>query len=117
MRKIYRYKDLTKVVQKEEHVTLTVEFVTDGNTGVTAVNIPGPNDPTILNEGSANIGKGKDLYSELTACVTDVANPIPEEDTITVRYFINEDLLLEHTNAKSVSDQPMIILMIKFVES
>ena len=114
MRKIYRYRDLSFPVADNENVVLTVEFVSDGNIVHTFINIPGNNDPEIQDEGTAFLGQGKDLRNETTISVSDIANPIPAEDTITIRYKINGQLLIEHSNPKTETEQPFVILFIKF---
>jgi hypothetical protein len=117
MRKTYRYRNLSCLVKDDEKVNFTVEFVSDGNTGQTLVNVPGPNDPEILDSGTAYIGKGKSLRGDTTICFSDVANLIPEEDTIKIKYMINDQLICEHSNKKTEEKQPIIILFIKFLKS
>lgn len=117
MRKTYRYRNLQFIVVDDEDVWFTIEFVSDGNTGETFVDIPGEDDPNISDEGTVLLGKGADLRSEITVCVSDIANPIPEEDEIIVRYKINDQILVEHKNPKTESERPWIVLSIQFPES
>lgn len=114
MRKTYRYKNLLFAVADNTGVNFTVEFVSDGNTGQTIINVPGPNDPEIENSGTIFIGKGEDLRGEATVCVSDIANLIPDEDEIVIHYKINGKLIVEHKNLKSEEKRPLIILSIKF---
>ena len=117
MRKIYRYEDLSFSGDKDEEVTFKIDFVSDGNIGHTVINIPGNDDPEIANSGEKSLGKIEDLITEATVSVSDIANPIPEEDTIIIDYFINNKLLVRHENLKSETDRPYVILKIKFSES
>ncbi|MDZ7695251.1 MAG: hypothetical protein U5K69_29745 [Balneolaceae bacterium] len=117
MRKTYRYKDLQVPVGDEEEVEFTVEFISDGNVAQTVVNVPGEHDPAIENAGSASLGKGKNLRNMPTICFSDVANPIPEEDSIRVIYKVNGEVLVEHENAKSEEERPYIVLSIRFNQS
>jgi hypothetical protein len=114
MRKVYRYKNLSVAVADNEAVNFTVQFISDGNTGQTVVNIPGPTDPSILDSGTVALGTGASLRSEDTIVVSDVANLAPQEDEVRIQYLVNGKLLVEHSNQKSESDRPMIILMIQF---
>ncbi|MCE5332500.1 MAG: hypothetical protein LLF95_10245 [Bacteroidales bacterium] len=117
MRKTYTYKDLSFAVPDETDVNFTVKFISDGNSGLTLINVPGPKDPKIENTGTAFIGKGKDLRHEAIFCVSDIDNPVQQEDEIRVQYFINGVLIKEHVNLKSDEKRPMIILIIKFPAS
>lgn len=117
MRKTYRYKDLSFAIADDDDVNFTVKFVSDGNCGQTAINVPGSNDPAINDSGTIFIGKGKDLRCDTTICVTDVANLLPEEDEIRIRYIINGQLIIEHQNLKSEEERPLIILSVKFPKS
>lgn len=117
MRKIYRYENLSYRADKDEEVIFEIDFVSDGNIGHTVINIPGDDDKEIANAGKANLGKIKALTSENTVAVSDVANPIPNEDKVTIDYYINGDFLVRHENLKSDTDRPYIILNIKFTAS
>jgi len=117
MRKTYRYKELSFAIADDDDVNFTVEFVSDGNIGQTVINVPGSNDPEIEDSGTKFIGKGKDLRGETTICVTDVANLLPDEDEIRIRFIVNGQLIIEHQNLKSEEERPLIILSIKFPKS
>ncbi len=114
MRTIYRYRDLEFPVADNTDVIMTVEFISDGNTALTFINVPGSNDPKIEDEGSVLLGKGEDLRSETTISVSDVSNLVPEEDDITIQYKLNGTLIQQHTNSKNDEEHPIIILFIKF---
>jgi len=114
MRKTFRYKNLSFAVADETDVNFTVEFMSDGNTGQTLINIPGPNDPEIQDAGSTLIGKGIQLRGDTTICFSDIANLNPNEDEIRIQYKINGQLLKEHINMKTDEKTPIIILFINF---
>ena len=114
MSKTYRYKNLTSMVADDEEALFKIRFVSDGNMGQTVVNVPGDNDPEIENEGTALLGKGEDLRGDSTVSFSTIQNPIPEEDKIIIEYTINDNLLVAHNNDKSESDNPSIVLVIKF---
>jgi hypothetical protein len=81
------------------------------------VNIPGDNDPEIANTGERSLGQLKTLTSEKVMSVSDIANPTPEVDDIIVEYYINSTLLVRHSNPKTETDRPIVILKIKFIAS
>lgn len=114
MRKTYRYKNLEYAVADYTQVVFSVEFISNGNTGQTGVNVPGPNDKDISNSGSAIIGTGAELRGEKTICISDVANLIPEEDEIVIHYKLNGDIIQIHRNDKMEEERPIIILIINF---
>ncbi|PIQ30262.1 MAG: hypothetical protein COW63_10160 [Bacteroidetes bacterium CG18_big_fil_WC_8_21_14_2_50_41_14] len=116
MHKIYRYRNLSFKVPDETEVLLMVEFISDGNLGHTAINVPGSGDSEIENSGSVNIGIGSNLRGDKTTVSTEVANLIPQEDEIRVAYRLNGQLIKEHVNLKSEADKVKIILYIKFPE-
>lgn len=114
MIKNYIYDNISIAVDDDTKVYLTVEFISDGNTGVTIINPPEGKAKKIIDAGTKYIGLGKNLKSSPVIVVSDIANPIPEEDEITVHYKINGDLILEHSNAKSETKRAGIIIFIKF---
>jgi hypothetical protein len=114
MRKIYRYEKLSFSAAADEDIQLEIKFISDGNIGHTVINVPGDNDPEIANSGKSNLGNIKSLLSDKTFIISDIANPIPQEDTIAVEYYINKKLLIKHSNPKSETDRPYVILTIKF---
>ncbi|WP_291131715.1 hypothetical protein [Flavobacterium sp. UBA7682] len=114
MRKIYRYENLSYTGNKEEEIIFKIKFISDGNIGHTVINIPGDDDKEIANSGKSNLGKIDDLKKEKTISVSDIANPIPEEEDIIIEYYLNDILLVRHENPKSETDRPYVILKIKF---
>jgi len=114
MRKTYRYRNLIYPVANDSDVNFTVEFISDGNSGQTLVNIPGPKDPEIDNSGTKFLGKGKELRGDTTISVSDIANLVPDEDEIRIRYKINGEILVEHQNPNSEEESLSSILFIKF---
>jgi hypothetical protein len=117
MRKIYRYEKLSYKGEENEAVVFAVKFISDGNIGHTVINIPGNFDPEIANSGERSLGKLKALLAEKTISVSDIANPVPEVETIIIEYYINNVLLVRHENPKTETDRPYVILKIKFSKS
>jgi hypothetical protein len=117
MIKTYRYKNLSFPVGNETEVKFTVEFKSDGNSGLTVIDVPGDAEHEIKNSGTITIGKGKDLRSEATICNSRIDNLIPEEDEIRIHYKINDVLIQEHVNPKSEAERVEIILKINFPQS
>jgi len=116
MRITYRYKNLIFPVLDDTEVTLRVQFISDGNSGQTVINVPGTNDRQINNSGFTFLGHGANLRGDSTICFSDIANLIAFEDEIRIHYIINDILLVEHVNQKSEEERPLIVLSIKFPE-
>lgn len=116
MSKTYRYKNLTHALADDEEANFTIKFISDGNMGQTVINVPGDNDPEIEDEGTVLLGTGEDLRGEKTVSFSTIQNPVPEEDTISIEYSINDTVLVEHENDKQESENPFIVLVIEFPE-
>lgn len=114
MRKTYRYNNLSYAVADETDVNFTVQFISDGNSGQTTLDVPGNLDPEIEDSGTVFIGKGKDLRTAATLCFSSIDNKIQEEDEIRIQYKINGALIQEHSNLKTEEQRPVIILKINF---
>jgi hypothetical protein len=114
MSKTYNYKGLSFPVADDTNVYLEVEYVSNGNTSFTVVNKPGPIDPEIDNEGKVLIDIGRNLRSETTYVNTQVDNLVPQADTIKIRFKLNGTVITEHTNPKSETASPFIVLHINF---
>ena len=114
MIKTYRYRGLSFNVADEEPVYLEVRFISDGNSGPTVINIPGPHDPEIPRDGTVYIGKGSDLRGPETIIFSVLNNMVLEEDEVRVRYYLNGEFLEEHENKKEESDRPIVVLFVKF---
>jgi hypothetical protein len=116
MRKIYRNKNISVSVGDNESVNFKVKFISDANSGLTSIDVPSDNDQEIRNEGSVNIGQGRELKGEKkTAVFSSINNLAPEETDIIVEYLINDIVIHRHENKKTESDQPTIILWIKLM--
>ena len=114
MTRTYNHKNLSFFAEDNTKVYLEVEYVSDGNTSYTVVNKPGPNDPEIDGQGSVLIDIGGNLRTETTYVNTQVDNFIPEEDTISLNFKLNGIIIAEHTNPKSETISPFIVLHINF---
>jgi hypothetical protein len=114
MSKTYNYKNLSFPIEDGKKVFLIVKYISDGNSSHTVINKPGHNDPELEDQGKVLIDLSNNLRDETTYVVTALDNFIPDEDTITLEYYLNELLIQRHSNLKSVTESPMIILHINF---
>ncbi len=114
MSKTYNYKNLSFPVADNNDVNLKIVDISNGNSSHTVINKPGEDDPEIQGPGTVFIDKGKNLRAETTYIVTALDNFIPQADTIKVEYYINNTLILTHTNPKTETESPIIILHLKF---
>ncbi len=113
MPKNYDYFDLKHPVADNEEVTLSVEFISDGNSGATTVNNRGTL-TTQMNECAFALGTGSELRDFYLICTSALENAVPEVKTIKVSYLINGQLLQAHENSKDEEAQPEITLFITF---
>lgn len=114
MSKTYNYKNLSFPVADDTKVKLELKYISDGNSSHTVINKPGDFDPELSGPGSVLIDEGKNLRTETTYIVTVLHNLAPQEDTIKIQYKINGVELLVHTNLKTETDNPIIILHVNF---
>ena len=75
------------------------------------------NELFILNSDSVSLGLLKSLTKSKTAAYCSVKNPTPISDDITVEFYLNSKLLLQHSKPKTETKEPFIILKIKFIKS
>jgi hypothetical protein len=113
MPKNYDYFDLKYPVADNEVATLSVEFISDGNSGATTVNNRGTL-TTQMNVCAFNLGTGSELRDFYLICSSAFENAVPEVKTIKVNYRINGQLLQAHENSKTEEPQPEITLYITF---
>lgn len=114
MTKTYNYKDLQFPVADATEIVLEVKFISDGNSSHTVVNRPGDLDPELEGQGTVTIGTGSELRAETTYVVTAVDNLLPQVENIKVLYKLNGKDILLHTNPRSESQSPIIVLHINF---
>lgn len=114
MPKTYRYKDLSFAVADNDDVHLTVEFISDGNTGPTGIFINGEEGPDMPGAETIFLRKGKALREGEIIITSKIRNPVPTVKAIKVNYILNGQLLKDHVNLKSEEESPLIELHVKF---
>lgn len=118
MSKIYRYEKLTYTGNGNEEIIFKVKMISNVNTGHTIIQIPLLDQgKVIIDSGNENLGILKNLTSSKTAVYSNINNPAPIADTIIVEYYINATLLKRHENSKTETEDPFVILKIKFIKS
>jgi hypothetical protein len=110
----YPYKDITVEVADDAIVNLKVEFPDSGTTGYTFINVPGDDDKDITNAGIVVIGKGEDLKKSITIISSNPYNIAQHVNKIRVNFYLNDKLIVEHSNDKSESKKPQIIIVVNF---
>ncbi|MFP9098075.1 hypothetical protein ACLI09_03395 [Flavobacterium sp. RHBU_24] len=117
MKKTYPPYEVTYIAPAGTYVIFDIAFISDGNFGSTFVNLPGSlKDKLIKNEGQYNLGKIEDLAVERTVISSNFLNPADEEDTIKIKYSINDETVI-HQNLKSEADDVTIYIIITYVVS
>ena len=113
MPKLYPYKDLFYNSADDEEIIFSVEFISDGNSGDTYVDLPGDDDKEIKRDGSANLGRAGNLKDYQIVAVSTLRNSNPNVSLIKAAYFINGKKIQYHENEKGETDYPTILLKIK----
>ena len=109
MGKVYNYTAKIPVADQDP-VTISIELPDKG----TSICSTGINTPagiiTIKDEGSEVIGKGADLKSNTIVIASNPINPAPEIDVIRVNIYANGQLVGQHSNTKTVTKTPQIMV-------
>ena len=113
MSKNYVYTKKSFKADDDIMINFTVEFISDGNTGVTKVNAPKKTPKKIEDAGTCYVGLAKDLRASELIIVSDIANPVSEEEDITVEYKINNEVIVRHNNLKSEAKRILVIIMVE----
>ena len=115
MAKIYRHGNLSFSAGKEEEVKLTIQVISNGTEAKSTVTFQTETDPRfkIDNAGSVVLGILGEIGPQISI-YSAVNCPIPQGDNIVIRYLINDQLIVEHSNPKSEEDRPNIFVTIKF---
>jgi hypothetical protein len=116
MSKIYRYEKLTYTGDENEIIVFKVKMISNGNIGRAIIDPPSGPEQVIIDSGKVTLGPLKTLIKSKTDCYSNINNPTPIADSIIVEYYINSTLLLRHENLKTETEDPFIILKIKFIK-
>lgn len=114
MVKNYDYERSIPDLRDEEDVFLEIEYISDGNIGSTDINKPEGEDPSIEDEGRCFIDKAFNLRIAPTYICSAIKNPLAQEDTISLKYKINGQEILTHSNPKSESKDIVINIILSF---
>lgn len=112
---IFPYKK-NYAVSDDAVVKLKIKFPDAGTAGYHSIDIPGPDDKEAYNECEIPLGTGKQLKKERTIIFSKVSNMNINVETVRINYFLNDVLILEHTNTKQIDYSPMIKLTINFID-
>jgi len=109
--------EVTINLPDDENVIISVEYPDEGTTtGHTFINIPGDNDKEIFNAGTADIGKAAPLKKPPPTIITSTpVNLEPHIENIRENIYINDKLIVEHNQPKSISKDQQLLVLIHFV--
>jgi hypothetical protein len=113
---IFPYKK-TFPVADNTTVILKIKFPDPGTAGYHSIDIAGPNDKKAYNECSVTLGIGKDLKKERTIVFSKVNNMDIDNEDVSVKYYLNDILVQEHTNKKNIDYSPIIKVTINFIDN
>lgn len=118
MSKIYRYEKLSYTGDENEEIIFEVKMISNGNESHAIIQIPSSEEGKVINNsGSVSLGGLKSLTKAKTAVYNNINNPTPIADSIIMEYYINSTLLQRHENLKTETEDPFVILKIKFNKS
>lgn len=117
MSKIYRHEKLTYTGDEKEEIVFKVKMISNGNFARTNIETPNADDLLIVDSGKKSLGLLKSLTKSKTAVYCSVKNPTPIADNIIVDFYVNNTLIHHHDNLKTETEDPFIILKIKFIKS
>ncbi|HBV14840.1 hypothetical protein [Chryseobacterium carnipullorum] len=116
MEKIFVYDEVSFEAKDDTQINFTVEFISDGDIAVTTVHAPKKSTKTFIDSETKYIGLAKDLRSSSLIVTTKCKNPLDHEDTISINYKINDQLIKKHTNPKSDADEILIVMYVSIIE-
>lgn len=114
MSQTYHHRNLKFAAADETDVILEVKYVSDVNSSHTVINRPGDVDLDLDGQGTITIGKGKELRGETTYITTSVDNIAPQVENIRVQFKLNGQEIVLHSNPRSETPSPIIILHLTF---
>jgi hypothetical protein len=110
---IYSYeKKLT--VSSSEEISLKIELPDQGSTSHHIIDIPGPQFFSRVDSVTQQLGKGEDLKEERTLVISTPINVDPDNDTIRIKYSINDEEILNVERPKAGDLSPVVKLSIYF---
>lgn len=115
MAKVYVYENVSFRATDDTQIYFKVEFISDGDVAATTVHAPKKTTKTILDSGTKYIGLAKDLRSSDIIVSSKDTNLLPEEDTITILYKINDTIIKKHSNLKSVASEILIVMYVSIL--
>ena len=112
----YRY-EASIPVHPDEDVTLSLRFPDHGSAAAHDIDKPGPNDTFGFHELDETLGKGRDLINDRVVIWTTAFNLDGENKHVRVRYLIDGEEVLLHSNKKSEDKEPTVKLTLTFSEA
>lgn len=105
------------IVANEVSNKLRIEFPDSGSYGKHYIDLPGTSmDFECTSEGEGELGTKGFLMEERTVIISKVVNAEDEDiiPNVNVNYYVNDRLVIEHSNKKSEDKTPRIILNLNF---
>ena len=111
---IFKY-DVTKMVNSEEKVYLKIVHPKVGTVSKTVVDLPHNDDLEAENEAVLFLGTGTELEKERTLIYTKLTNLNENDLNVELEYYLNDQIVVEHSNPKNIDPTPQLKTRVKFV--
>lgn len=112
----YRYQ-ANVLLQPDAEAVLSIEFPDHGSAAVHEVDKPGPADARAFHQAVESLGVGTELIDDRVIITSTAFNLDPDNAHVRVRYLINGDEVVFHSNAKSADHEPFIKIIVTFQEA
>lgn len=105
----------TEVVSDNETVVLKILLPDPGSVSHHIIDLPGPDD--LEGDGAIEIplGTGAQLKIERTIIFSNPVNVSPHVTEVRIQYFLNNKLIVDHSNKKSVDVSPQLKVTLNFI--
>jgi hypothetical protein len=110
---LFRYPH-TEIVADNETVILKIVLPDPGSASHHIIDLPGPDDVEGDGDIEVTLGTGAQLKAERTIVFSNPVNVSPHATEVRIRYFLNDKLIVDHSNQKSVDVSPQLKVTLKF---
>lgn len=111
---LFRY-PRTQAVADDETVILKIVLPDPGSASHHIIDLPGPDDLEGDGDIEIALGTGAELKVERTIIFSNPVNVSPHVTEVRIQYFLNDKLIVDHSNKKSVDVSPQLKVTLKFV--
>lgn len=113
---VFRY-NVSVNVKKDNIVEFTIKHPSNGTASHTIIDLPGEKDLEATNEQTLELGEGKKLLEQRTVVYSKVVNMDENNTNVEIQFLIDDQIIVDHSNPKSIDPSPQLKININFIES